>query len=125
LKVCSVKDFKFVFGKDENNIDWSSESASERWAKDGCHYYFGGIRIPSNDYENIIVFKGSPGIAKDSRFVYHKDRNIMFNIDGEKILDTIDIETFICERLLKCKDKFGPINIFCGITECDGTIINE
>ena len=125
LKVCSFKDFEFVFENSTNNEDVWIENASDRWARDGCHYYFGAIKIPSEDYKNIKVFKGSMGIVKDSKSVFYKERNILFNPEGEKILDTIDIETFTCERFLKCKDKFGPINVFCGRTTCDGKPITD
>ena len=120
LKVCSVNDFEFVFENSSQGEEVWIENVSDRWARDGCHYYFGAIKIPSEDFKNIKVFKGSMGISKDSKSVYHKGRNILFNPEGEKILDTIDIETFTCEKFLKCKDKFGLINVFCGRTTCDG-----
>ena len=120
LQVCSVNDFEFVFENSSQGEEVWIENVSDRWARDGCHYYFGAIKIPSEDFKNIKVFKGSMGISKDSKSVYHKERNILFNPEGEKILDTIDIETFTCEKFLKCKDKFGLINVFCGRTTCDG-----
>lgn len=119
LKVCSVKDFDFVFKGKVKNDDVFIESESERWAKDGCHYYYGTIKVPSEDYDNIKIIKGSMGVTKDSKNVFWKDRNIKYNFEGKKILDTIDIATFTCDGRLKCKDKFGPINMFCGRTECD------
>lgn len=106
LNVCSLKNFEFVF-KDEKN-SW------QQWSKDGCFYYFNNIKIPSNDYDNIIVFKGSAGIAKDRKYVYQENRNILYNQQGKRVIDTIDIKTFEVDNYLYCKDKFGYINVYHG-----------
>jgi len=110
LKVCSLKNFKFVFNDNENN--W------ERWSTDGCFYYFNNFKVPSKDYKNITIFKGSAGISKDRKSVYIKDRNIYYNEQGKRILDTIDIKTFTVENDIYCKDKFGCINIYHGREGC-------
>lgn len=106
LNVCSVKNFEFLF-KDEKN-SW------HQWSKDGCFYYFNNFRIPSDDYNNLIIFKGSAGIAKDRKYAYVEDRNIYFNKEGKRILDTIDVETFTVIDNIRCKDKFGCINPYHG-----------
>ena len=85
-----------------------------RWSTDGCFYYYNNVKTPSNDYQNIIIFKGSSGIAKDRKYVYLEDRNIYFNKEGKKILDTIDLETFTVIDNIRCKDKFGCINPYHG-----------
>ena len=106
LNVCSVKDFTFIYEDEESFLG--------RWSTDGCFYYYNNIKIPSNDYQNIVVFKGSSGIAKDRKHVYIEGRNIYFNEEGKKILDTIDIETFTVIDNIRCKDKFGCINPYHG-----------
>jgi hypothetical protein len=109
LNVCSVNDFSFVY-KDE-------ESFLGRWSTDGCYYYFNNYKVPSNDYKNIELFKGSDGISKDSEFVFNKDqkyispyeRMVYTKEKGIIAKDTIDIKTFTVEQYI-CKDKFGRIN---------------
>ncbi|WP_162985011.1 DKNYY domain-containing protein [Mesonia aquimarina] len=109
LDVCSVNDFTFVY-KDE-------KSFLERWSTDGCYYYFNNYKVPSEDYKNIVLFKGSNGISKDTEFVYYKDqkyilpneRMVLIKEKGIMVKDTIDIKTFTVENYI-CKDKFGRIN---------------
>lgn len=106
LNICSLKDFTFVYEDEESFLG--------RWSTDNCFYYYNNIKIPSDDYKNMVVFKGSSGIAKDKKYVYQEDRNIYFNKEGKKILDTIDIETFTVIDNIRCKDKFGCINPYHG-----------
>lgn len=111
LEVCSVKDFTFVFEDEENILG--------RWSTDGCDYYFNNYKVPSNDYQNITVYKGSNGISKDTKFVYIRDekyfatnkRTLFLKEKGRIVEDSIDIETFRIENNI-LKDKFGNINGF-------------
>ncbi len=112
LNVCSVKDFNFVYND-------GSENKWERWASDGCYYYMQNFKVPSEDYENIKLYKGSAGISSDSKYVYYLDRNIYYNEQGERILDTIDIESFKVTDYIDCEDKFSCINVFHGRKYCD------
>lgn len=111
LNVCSVKDFNFVY-KDNSESDW------ERWTTDGCHYYIKNYKVPSKDYKNIKLYKGSAGISSDKNYVYYYDRNIYYNKEGDRILDTIDINTFKVTDYINCEDKFGCINVFHGRENC-------
>lgn len=109
LNVCSVKDFTFVY------ID--EESFLGRWSTDGCFYYFNNYKVPSKDYKNIELFKGSSGMSKDTEFIYDKDqkytlpqeRTVFIKERAVFVKDTIDIKTFTVENYI-CKDKFGRIN---------------
>lgn len=110
LNVCSVRDFTFVYEDEESFLG--------RWSTDGCYYYFNNYKVPSNDYENVVLFKGSFGISKDTNFVYEKDqiyvlpnkRTILIKEQGKLMVkDTIDIKTFVVENHI-FKDKFGQIN---------------
>lgn len=106
LNVSSTEDFKFVF-KDNSEHDW------DRFTTDGMYYYINHYKIPSSDYENIILYKGSGGISSDSKNAYYQDRDIRFR-DGKRILDTLDIASFYVSGYLDCGDKFGAINVFHG-----------
>ena len=103
MNVCSVENFDFVY-KD------NSEEASARWSTDGCFYYYENIKVPSNDYKNIKIYKGSTGISSDKKNVYFEGRNICYNKEGKRIIDTIFIETFKVFELQHCKDKYGCLN---------------
>ena len=112
LHVCTINNLKIF--KNENN-----ESDYQRWATDGCFYYFMNFKIPSDDYKNLFLFKGSAGIAKDKKWVYFMDRKINFDEEGNKILDTVDAATFTVTNYLECKDKFGCINVYHGREDCN------
>jgi hypothetical protein len=112
LHVCTPRDFK-IFPNTNN------ESEYQRWATDGCYYYFMNFKIPSEDYKNVFLFKESAGFAKDKKWVYMMDRKINFDEEGNKILDTVDIATFTVTNYINCKDKFGCINPYHGREECD------
>ena len=112
LNVCSVTQFK-IFENSRNEAEY------QRWATDGCFYYFMNFKIPSDDYKNVTYFKGSAGIAKDKRWVYMMDRIINFNDSGVKIIDTVDVATFTVSNYMDCRDKFGCINVYHGRGECE------
>ncbi|MEZ4804716.1 MAG: DKNYY domain-containing protein [Bacteroidia bacterium] len=111
LHVCSTKDFK-IFPNPNN------ESEYQRWATDGCYYYYMNFKIPSDDYKNVTLFKGSHGFAKDKSWVYCMDRKINFDAEGNKIIDTVDVATFTVTNYLDCRDKFGCINPYHGREDC-------
>ncbi|RZS92000.1 DKNYY domain-containing protein [Aquimarina brevivitae] len=112
LNVCSVKNFKFVYND-------HSEKAWERWTTDGCNYYIKSAKVPTQEYENLKIYKGSAGISSDSKYVYYYDRNIYYNQDGERILDTIDIKSFEVIDYIDIRDKFGCINVYHGRRKCE------
>lgn len=112
LNVCSVKNFDFVY-KDNSESKWA------RWTTDGCYYYMKNYKTPSKDYENIKLYKESPGISSDKKHVYYLNRNIYYNNESERILDTVDISSFKVTGYLECEDKFGCINIFYGRKNCN------
>lgn len=112
LNVCSVKSFKFVYN-DNSESDW------ERWTTDGCNYFIKNYKVPSENYKNLKIYKGSAGISSDDKFVYYLDRNIYYNEEGKRILDTIDLNSFKVKDYLGCEDKFGCINVFHGRKNCE------
>ena len=109
LKVCSVVNFKIF----ENE---TKESDYERWATDGCSYFFNNYKIPSDDYENIFLFRGSAGFAKDTEWVYYRDLKINFNNEGKRILNAA---SFTIKGHLDCSNKYGCINVLHGRKDCE------
>ena len=109
LEVCSVDSFHFVFPDKDNPLG--------RWSTDGCFYYYNNYKVPSKDYENIIIYRGSGGISRDNQLVYKLDKNyfdtntrtVFVKEKGVIVKDTIDIKTFTVVKG-KLKDKFGNIN---------------
>lgn len=112
LNVCSIRNF-FIYS---NRIE---SDKLERWSTDGCYYYFKHHRIPSKDYNNTRIYFGSAGFAKDRQWVYYRDRKINFNDQGERIIDTVDVQTFSVSEYIKCRDKYGCINVYHGRKNCD------
>jgi hypothetical protein len=112
LHVCSTSDFEIF----DNDI---IENKYERWSTDKCFYYFKNFKIPSKQYNDVKIFKGSAGFAKDKQWVYYLDRKINYNQDGKKILDTVDVETFTVTDYIRSRDKFGCINVFHGRKKCN------
>ncbi|NJB84172.1 DKNYY domain-containing protein [Wenyingzhuangia aestuarii] len=105
LNVCSVENFEFVFHD-------SLENEYRRWTRDGCNYFINSIKVPSSEYDNLNVYPKSGGISSDSKNVYHYNRNICYDSKGIKILDTVDIKTFEVYGFIKCRDKYGNINLY-------------
>ena len=111
LDVCSVNDFTFVYSNKKNNLG--------RWSTDGCWYYYNNYKVPSNDYENITIYKESHGISSDQKYVYQFDkkyfetnkRKVFIKDKGIIVEDTIDNNTFYIENNI-LNDKFGSINGF-------------
>ena len=112
LNVCSTDNFHIYANK-------IKEDELERWSTDGCFYYFKNFKVPSTDYRNVKYFQGSAGLSKDKQWVYYLDRKINYNDKGERIIDTVDVETFNVTNYLDCRDKFGCINVFHGRENCE------
>lgn len=112
LGVCSVKDFKLLPKKED-------DSHFESWSTDGCYFYFNNFKVPSDDYKNVHLFKGSAGFAKDNKWVYFQGRKINFNDSGIQILDTVDVQSFKVTDYTYCRDKFGCINPYHGRENCE------
>lgn len=110
FKTCDIDKFRFLSGSDGDR---------DRWSTDGCHYYMRGDRIPSDDYASVVIYENSAGFAKDHRMVYYLDHEILFNPDGKRILDTVDVQTFEVTDFFECKDKFGCINVYHGRAGCN------
>jgi hypothetical protein len=108
LGVSSVNSFKLIHLELKNEAFRGLTS----WSTDGKHYYHFSEKVPSNDFNNITLYAN--GFAKDTQHVYQGKRNIMYNNEGTKILDTIDIASFKLNSSYKPEDKFGPINVFHG-----------
>jgi hypothetical protein len=107
LHVCSVKQFHIVY-----------ENPGFPWSTDGCFYYCGAYKIPSDDYEHVTIFKKSHGFAKDKNWVYFFDHKLNYDDSGRKIIDTIDAASFTVNKFSGCKDKFGCINEYHGRENC-------
>lgn len=108
LHVCNTKNFK-IFPPSNEGEDY------HRWATDGCYYYFMNSKIPSEDYKDVVLL--GEGFAKDNKWVYFFDRKLNFDKEGNRILDTVDLNSFTVTDI-ECKDKFGCINPFHGRKEC-------
>lgn len=109
LNVCSVDNFTFVFPNEDNVLG--------RWSTDGCYYYYNNFKVPSDDYQNIVVYKNSHGISRDNKYIYEFDKNyfethtrqVFIKETGATVKDTIDIKSFSIENNI-LTDKFGRIN---------------
>jgi len=109
LHVCSTKDFRIVYNED----------GPYKWTTDGCFYYYMNFKVPSNDYVSMKVYKNSGGLSKDKKWVYFLDHKLNYDIDGKKVVDTIDAESFEVTNFLECRDKFGCFNPYHGRKDCD------
>jgi hypothetical protein len=109
LKMVSPKEFKFVNGDDDD----------ECWTTDGRYYYYENYKIPSEDYKNFIFFPKSGGLSKDKRWVYFQDHKLNYNIEGKKVVDTIDAASFEVTGYIECRDKYGCFNVFHGRDKCE------
>lgn len=109
LKVTSTKKFRFVF--DSGDANWA------RWATDGKYYYYGSLRVPSDDYAHMTLYKGN-GISKDRKWAYYGNHRINYDDSGKRIMDTIDVASFTVTGFLECRDKFGCINVYGKREQC-------
>jgi hypothetical protein len=110
LHVCNPNAFKYL-GPDDN-LDVNS------WSTDGCNYFYMQYKIPSQDYKHTHYFLKSGGIAADADHVYFLDHQINFDIDGKKVMDTVDVKSFKVTNFLECRDKWGCINPYHGREVC-------
>lgn len=108
LKMLEPKNFKFVIG--ENDL--------ETWTTDGKYYYYNQFKVPSEDYKNLTIYPESGGISKDKKWVYFLDHKLNYNIEGKKVVDTIDINSFKVTGYIECRDKFGCFNVYHGREKC-------
>lgn len=97
----------------------SGEDAWERWATDGRYYYYTHYKVPSADHANMVLYKKSGGLSKDSKNVYFRDHLLRYNQNGEQIIDTVDAASFEVTGYLECRDRWGCINVLKGRTGCE------
>jgi len=109
LSVTNLKAFRFL----------SNNRLNKRWSTDGLSYWFNNFRVPSENYEDIVILDNDAGFSRDRENVYYLNRNLKYNSEGERILDTLDMETFEIIGFIDVRDKFGCINIFQGRVECE------
>jgi hypothetical protein len=109
LNVCSVKTFRFVF---------NDENETARWTTDGCYYYYMNYKVPSTDYANLQVYKNSGGLSKDKNYVFFLDRKLNYDMEGKKVVDSIDAASFTVTGFLECHDKWGCFNPYHGRKNC-------
>lgn len=109
LRVKNLREFKFL----------SNNNLNKRWSTDGSSYWFNSFMVPSVNYDAIILLDNDAGFSRDEENVYYLNRNLKYNLEGERILDTLDIATFEITGFIDCRDKFGCINIFHGRVECE------
>lgn len=108
LNVCSVDNFRFLKEAIENN-----------WSTDGCHYFWYAIKIPSEDYENTVVFTESSGYAKDREHVYNLSKIYDTDNKGNTFTPPIDVPSFEFVDEFMFKDKHGCIDKFKGRVVCE------
>jgi hypothetical protein len=108
LGVNELKEFAFL----------SKNNFNDRWSTDGNFYWFNNYKVPSYNYAAVTILDSNAGFSRDNTTVYYLDRDLRYNVDGERILDTLDIESFEIEGNFDCRDKFGCINIFHGRKGC-------
>jgi len=111
LHVSDPGAFKFVYTR--------GEDAWERWATDGHYYYYSHYKVPSPDYVNMVLYKKSGGLSKDSRQVYFRDHLLTYDHKGERIIDTVDASSFEVTGYFECRDRLGCINVLKGRTGCE------
>jgi hypothetical protein len=109
LKMIEPKNFKIVEG--ENNND--------TWTTDGKYYYYNQYKVPSDDYDNLTIYPKSGGISKDKNWVYFLDHKLNYNIEGKKVVDTIDVASFKVTGYIECRDKFSCFNVYHGREKCE------
>lgn len=109
LKMEDPKNFRFVEG----------EGDIETWTTDGKYYYYNYYKVPSDDYKNLTIYPKSGGLSKDLHWVYYLDHKLNYDIDGKRVVDTIDIATFKVTGFIECRDKYGCFNVYHGREKCD------
>lgn len=112
IEVCSIKNFRFVFKKKEEDLE-------RRWTTDGCHYFYMKYKLPSEDYADMVIYPNSGGLAKDKKWVYFMDHKLNYDIDGRKVVDTIDAASFEVLSFIVCRDKYSCFNVYHGRENCE------
>ncbi len=97
LETCSVENFEIIYS-----------DASYSISKDGCFYYIGQYKVPSNSYESIIYYEKT-SYFKDDNFVYQRNKKYNYDGKGIKLFD-IDIATFSVDKYGNPFDKNGLIS---------------
>jgi hypothetical protein len=108
LNMADPNNFKFVYG----------EGDYQCWTTDGKYYYYNNYKVPSDDYANLTIYEKSGGISKDRHWVYFLDHKLNYDINGKKVVDTIDILSFKVTGYLECEDKYGCFNVYWGRKKC-------
>jgi len=108
LHMTEPNNFKFLYG----------EGDYQCWTTDGKYYYYNNYKVPSDDYENLTIYEKSGGISKDRHWVYFLDHKLNYDIDGKKVVDTIDVASFKVTGYIECRDKYGCFNVFHGRENC-------
>lgn len=108
LKMADPKNFKFVYGEGDNDC----------WTTDGKYYYFNNYKVPSDDYANLTIYEKGGGISKDRNWAYFLDHKLNYDIDGKKVVDTIDVASFKVTGFIECRDKYGCLNVYHGREKC-------
>ena len=109
LKMAAPGNFKFVYG----------EGNAECWTTDGEFYYYKQFKVPSDDYQHLKIYPKSGGISSDRRYAYFLDHKLNYDIDGNKVVDTIDVATFRVTGFIECRDKYSCFNVYHGRTKCE------
>ena len=109
LHMAEPRSFKFVYGEGEYQC----------WTTDGVYYYYNNSKVPSDDYKNLKIYPTSGGLSKDKSWVYFLDHKLNYDIDGKKVVDTIDVASFEVTGYIECRDKFGCFNVYHGRENCN------
>lgn len=108
LHMVDPNNFKFVYGK----------SGDDSWTTDGKYYYYKNYRVPSDDYQNVKIYPKSGGISSDRHWVYFLDHKLNYDINGQRVVDTIDIASFQVTGYIECRDKYSCFNVYHGREKC-------
>lgn len=115
LGVMEPDKFRYVFPDDEENI---SGGADDRWTTDGHFYFKKEVKVPSEDYSDIVVFKNEC-IAKDKKWVYFYGKRLGAAESDRKKFGLIDAASFEIAGMLEYpdgyemtyKDKYGKFTL--------------
>ncbi len=97
LHMANPAGFAFISGKGE----------SECWVTDGLYYYYKNYKVPSDDYSHVKIYPGSGGLSSDRNWAYFLDHKLNYDIEGNRVVDTIDMATFTVTGYITCHDKYG------------------
>jgi len=109
LKMSDPKNFKFVSG----------EGSYDSWTTDGKNYYFNHYKVPSDDYKDLKIYPKSGGLSKDRKWVYFQDHKLNYDAEGNKVVDTIDANSFVVTGYISCRDRYSCFNVYHGRVKCN------